>query len=754
MTDLGVFEVLPDFDGIGFPSAEVRALPPASSDRRTFATGSSKSLEATRSRHHDRSRARSCRHRQRARLRSSIHRAPGVVVLSPLRPRPDLLPAARDEEGFSDVVLDDMADFQSEYLRNTAVVSTVLTDRQGAAVRITDFAPRYRQFGRVFRPPQLIRMIEPVAGLPRITIRFRPTHDYGHPFAQHSVGSNHVRYLHEGTVIRLTTDAPLSYIESEAPFVLTRPLHLVFGVDERFQDDLETCREFCDRTIDYWMDWSRGLSISYDWQDEIIRAAITLKLSNFEETGGIIAAHTTSIPEAPGSGRTWDYRYCWLRDAYFVVKALNRIGATQTMEDFISFTLSIASNPNELMRPVYGVVPIDPMDEKTAPALKGYRGDGPVRIGNAAAEQVQNDTYGSVISPQCRCSTTAGCRGSATKDCSGCLESLGAKAGARLGSRQRYLGISRAPAHPYPFDRDVLGGLPPARRHRFAARPAGSRRLLERRRRARAPRAAAGRLEREAAGFPAAFGSDDLDASVLLLPDLGVIEAEDPRFVSTVTAMERELLREKHVMRYAAADDFGLPATAFLICRFWLVDAWWSLGRREERSCSSTRWRIAIAMGCYRRILTHKPGRCGEIFPQTYSMAGLILTAMRLSRSWEDRYWRGWWWYRIAWLSRAAMVKPADWRSPYAPCSSGTAASGSAGAERFDRRRRHHRTIQHGDMSYVLTDLVEADYQEYYNGFANRVLWPILHYRLDLAEFSRRDLSGYRRVNAFCQPAR
>ena len=261
-----------------------------------------------------------------------------------------------------------MADFQSEYLRNTAVVSTVLTDRQGAAVRITDFAPRYRQFGRVFRPPQLIRMIEPVAGLPRITIASaRPT-----------ITATRLRSIRSAAITFATcTKAPSSGsppmrrcpISSEAPFVLTRPLHLVFGVDERFQDDLKTtCREFCDRTIDYWMDWSRGLSISYDWQDEIIRAAITLKLSNFEETGGIIAAHTTSIPEAPGSGRTWDYRYCWLRDAYFVVKALNRIGATQTMEDFISFTLSIASNPNELMRPVYGVVPIDPMDEKTAPA--------------------------------------------------------------------------------------------------------------------------------------------------------------------------------------------------------------------------------------------------------------------------------------------------------------------------------------------------------------------------------------------------
>src|SRR5205823_6128516 len=303
-----------------------------------------------------------------------------------------------EEKGFSDVLLDDMADFQSEYLRNTAVVSTVLTDRQGGAVRITDFAPRFRQFGRIFRPPQLIRMIEPVAGLPRITIRFRPTHDYGQAFTHRSLGSNHIRYIHEGSVIRLTSDAPLSYIESEAPFVVTRPLHLVFGVDERFQDDLETsCREFCDRTIDYWMDWSRGLSISYDWQDEIIRAAITLKLSSFEETGGIIAAHTTSIPESPRSNRTWDYRFCWLRDAYFVVKALNRVGATQTMEDFISFILGIAANTEDMLRPVYSIVPTDPMDEWEATNLAGYRGDGPVRVGNAAAAQAQHDTYGSII---------------------------------------------------------------------------------------------------------------------------------------------------------------------------------------------------------------------------------------------------------------------------------------------------------------------------------------------------------------------
>ena len=279
--------------------------------------------------------------------------------------------AGDEEKGFCDVVLDDMVDFSSDYERNTAIVSTVLTNSH-ASVKITDFAPRFRNYERIFRPPQLIRIIEPAAGLPRVTIRVRPTSDYGKPIEDRSLGSNHITFRGKDLAIRLTTDGPLSSIEREAPFVLTKPIHMVLGPDEPLEGDIVTiCREFTDRTRDYWMEWVRRLSIAYEWQDAIIRAAIALKLSNFEETGGIVAALTTSIPEAPGSGRTWDYRYCWMRDAYFVVKALNRLGATKTMEGFISFILGIASE--ETCGPVYSVVPTDPMDEMIAPNLKGYR---------------------------------------------------------------------------------------------------------------------------------------------------------------------------------------------------------------------------------------------------------------------------------------------------------------------------------------------------------------------------------------------
>ena len=253
---------------------------------------------------------------------------------------------AHDEEkGFSDAVLDGLVDAQSEYLRNTAIVTTVLTAEDGSAIRITDFAPRFRNAGRMLRAPQLIRIIEPVAGMPRITIRFRPACNYGAPMPNRSLGSNHIRYWGSETAVRLTTDASPSNIERETPFILTQAIHLVFGPDEPFADDLEsTCREFAELTRDYWLEWVRRLAVGYEWQDAVIRAAITLKLCSFEETGAIVAALTTSIPEAPGSGRNWDYRYCWLRDAYFVVKALNCVGATRTMEHFADYALGIAAD--------------------------------------------------------------------------------------------------------------------------------------------------------------------------------------------------------------------------------------------------------------------------------------------------------------------------------------------------------------------------------------------------------------------------
>ncbi|MDP3174366.1 MAG: DUF5911 domain-containing protein, partial [Phenylobacterium sp.] len=243
----------------------------------------------------------------------------------------------RDPEGSSArglwaVDVEDTAEITQSYLRNTPILRTEITDARGAKLEIIDFAPRYRQFGRVYRPLAFIRLIRPLSGAPRVRIRMRPMAGWGAAPAEITVGSNHLRYTGGEMTLRLTTDAPVSHIEMERTFRLEEPITMFLGADEGFDAALAiTAERMLQETAEYWRGWVRTLSVPLEWQEAVIRSAITLKLCAYEETGAIVAALTTSIPEHAESGRNWDYRYCWLRDAYYVVQALNRLGAADML---------------------------------------------------------------------------------------------------------------------------------------------------------------------------------------------------------------------------------------------------------------------------------------------------------------------------------------------------------------------------------------------------------------------------------------
>jgi GH15 family glucan-1,4-alpha-glucosidase len=549
--------------------------------------------------------------------------------------------AGDEEKGFCDVVLADQVDSQATYVRNTAIVETILTDSHGGAVKITDFTPRFKRFERVFRPAQIVRRIEPIAGLPRITIRVRPTYNYGQKVTQIAIGSNHIRYVGLDHVTRLTTDAPLSYIEREVSFALTRPLNMVFGPDEPFVSGLEaTARDFLERTREYWLDWVRYLALPYEWQTAVTRAAITLKLCSFEETGAIVAAHTTSIPEADGSTRNWDYRYCWLRDAFFVVHALNRLGATQTMESYITYITDLAISGDKYLQPVHSIIPGTPLDEWIAPHLAGFKNNKPVRVGNEAVTQVQHDVYGSVVLGATQMFVDERLPKMGDEALFRRLEQLG-----RLASKfalepdagiWEYRGRQRV--HTYSA---ALCWAACDRLGRIAAR-------LGLEPEARQWKSEAKRLNDtildqawnpERGALTGAFGQPELDASNLLLPELGFISAKDERFVRTLELTGRELMLDGKIMRYTAADDFGLPETAFLVCNFWYIDALAQIGRREE---ARDRFKDILAHRNHFGILSEDlHAATGELwgnFPQTYSMAGIINSAMRLSQSWEEAW--------------------------------------------------------------------------------------------------------------------
>ncbi len=386
------------------------------------------------------------------------------------------------------------------------------------------------------------------------------------------------------------------------------------------------------------------LAVPFAWQEAVIPHEIPLRRCSFEETGEIVAGLTTSIPEAPGTQRNWDYRYCWLRDAYFSVHALNRLGATKTMEDFLRYITTVAAGEaNGELKPVYGILPTAALEEVEVPSLKGYRGMGPVRIGNAAQLQVQNDSYGSVVLAASQMFYDQRLPSRGDINLFRRLERLGAKAAERAlhpdAGIWEFRGRSAVHTHSAALcwaacDRLARIGLSLGRSDR-AEHWRGE---ADRIRKAILENAWSDTL----GSFTATFGGDSVDASLLLLHELGLVPAKDPRFLATLDYITKHLRRGQHLFRYATADDFGMPATSFTICTFWYIEALAAAGRRDEaREMFEQILACRNHVGLLSEDLDPKTGELWGNFPQTYSLVGIIVAAMRLSKSWEEGFWRG-----------------------------------------------------------------------------------------------------------------
>jgi len=544
-----------------------------------------------------------------------------------------------DARGFWSIELGGFERSEQEYIGNTAVLRTRLYSSNGSAVEVTDFCPRFERHGRMFRPQMLVRRVRPLAGTPRICVRLRPSFDYGARAPAITHGSNHIRYVSEDLALRLTTDAPVSYVLAETQFLLESDISLVLGADETLSDGTDAiARVFQEATEDHWRQWSRRLAVPAEWQDAVIRAAITLKLCQFEETGAIVAAMTTSIPEAPSSGRNWDYRYCWLRDAFFVVRALNSLSDVDTMEHYLRYLGNIVGQATDgHLQPVYGIALERRLDEREAPALAGYRGMGPVRIGNQAFEHHQHDVYGNVVLATAQSFFDRRLLRAATEQDFLRLERVGEQAWRvyatpdagmwELRTRER-IHTSSALMCWAACDR--------------LARIAAHRSLQERARHwdARAAeicQAIGSRaFDATRGSFMESFGGSDVEAGLLLMAETGFLPPGDARFAGTVALVEERLRRGLHLFRYAAADDFGQPTTAFNICTFWYIDALARIGRREEaRELFEHMLAARNHLGLLSEDIAPDSGEHWGNYPQTYSLVGIVNAAMRLSRGWE-----------------------------------------------------------------------------------------------------------------------
>jgi GH15 family glucan-1,4-alpha-glucosidase len=523
------------------------------------------------------------------------------------------------------------------YLENTNVLETTFETSDGS-FRVIDFAPRAILYDRVFRPTQLFRIVEPLTGTPRVSVRCEPKLGWsgGTPRPMH--GSNHIDYEGFSNRLRLTTDIPLAHVGGP-PFVLTERRHLVLSWGAPVEEPLIPLAErFLGETLRYWRRWVKHCNVPPYYQKEVIRSALALKLHCYEDTGAIVAAMTTSIPEAPGSGRTWDYRYCWLRDAYYALDALGSLGHFEEREHFLQYLLNVAASaPNLDLAPLYKVDGMPVSDERVLDLWPGFGGDGPVRVGNGAHHHQQHDIFGEMVlalTPIFVDERFTAERSPAALDL---IERLARKAMAVVGTPDAGIWEYRTEWKTQTFsslmcwaaaDRMALVAthFAPSQEQEF--------------------RAAAARIRDEigdrawnpdVSAFVGHYEGRDVDASLLQMATLRLFPPSDERLRATVDSIRRTLSQDGWLFRYHQDDGFGRPKVAFIICTFWLVEALAALGRTAEAASVMQHVHAALSpLGLLSEDYETSNLRMWGNFPQAYSHVGLIRAAFAASPRWSE----------------------------------------------------------------------------------------------------------------------
>lgn len=537
----------------------------------------------------------------------------------------------------------DLISAEQRYLDNTNILVTTLRAKDGSSFKITDFCPRFEQHGRMYRPNSLFRIVEPLSGSPTIRVSCKPVTGWEKTPAKPIRGNNHLRFDIGEDSLRLLTDMPLTYLCDETPFALKEPLYFALTWGLGLEDDLvRTTQGFLDQTREYWRSWVKHCSIPSLYQSETIRSALALKLHCYEDTGAILAALTTSLPEESGQGRNWDYRYCWLRDAYYVLTAFHNLGHFEEMEGFIKFLLNIAEKQEqsrERLSPVYKLDQTHPLPELDHPAWAGFQGNRPVRSGNQAAEHVQNDVYGEMILTLSPIFFDERFKHLRSKDHEDLLKHL-----AKLCAQN----ISKPDAGLW----EIRDGW---REHTFSNLMcwAGLDRLEKLQERgffkditldltAERARAEAAVMKAVNNGTVMNGPTDPtVDAALLQLPILRFPNDEICRKTIDIIREELKLADDPHgrafLYRYLRDDDFGRPQSSFLICSFWLVQALVRAGEMDEaKKIMAEVVSSATPLGLLSEHYIPKEKRQTGNFPQAYSHVGLINAAFAVSPAWGE----------------------------------------------------------------------------------------------------------------------
>ncbi|MDP3154484.1 MAG: glycoside hydrolase family 15 protein [Archangium sp.] len=523
------------------------------------------------------------------------------------------------------------------YLPNTNVLETRFVTIDGA-FRVLDFAPRFVQYDRSFRPTKLLRIVEPLSGTPRVRVLCDPILGWSKKRPRREFGSHHLSFKGYDSEVRLTTDAPLSYLNDE-PFALTERKHFVFSWGEPVEQPLEAlCERFLRETVRYWHNWVKNCEIPPAYQEEVIRSALALKLHCFEDTGAIVAAVTTSIPEAPGTGRNWDYRYCWLRDAFYTLGAFRLLGHFEEREQFIHYLLNVASSaPDLALAPLYRIDGKADLHEKILPDWPGFLNEGPVRVGNGAALHTQNDVFGEMVLALTPMFLDARFREQVTAPVLDLVTRLTRRAIAVAGQPDAGIWEIRSEWRPQTFSAMMCWAAADrmtriAQQHRPIDAPefaAAATRIRD--------ELLSQAVDAKRGNLVADYGGTEVDAALLQAVTLRLLTPEDPRMHATVAAVRADLEHNGWLRRYRTDDGLGVPSVAFSLCTFWLIEAMARLGHPEEARALLDKVRdVKSPLGLLSEDLDPVTGVMWGNFPQAYSHVGLIHAAFAAAPRWSE----------------------------------------------------------------------------------------------------------------------
>ncbi len=525
-----------------------------------------------------------------------------------------------------------------EYLRNTAILVTRYSDGENA-FEVRDFMPRYQKNnGKYHTPPEIVRYIKHISGKPVFRVAYKPQLQYALGETQTYSKkkfivslTNRVKY---DTLFLYSSFSQKAILEEDEITLNEDGYFLICYNEKLIEPNTEKMYLEFERTKIYWLDWVDRTPRYKKFNEQIVRSGITLKMLTYDRSGAVLAAITTSLPETIGEVRNWDYRFCWIRDASMVIKVVSELGHKNSAKRYLQFIIDLMPDKDEKLQIMYGINKEKTLTEYTLDHLDGYQGSKPVRIGNAAYKQRQNDIYGilmDVIHEQLNKFSNDIDNGeelwSITKAIVWIVERHWREADKGIWEfrgEDRHFTFSKVLCW-VAIDRAVKVAKMFGKQRKVAKWQELEREIKE--------DIHENAWNEDVGAFVQSYGTHHLDASVLLMEPYGFIDAHDPKYVSTVKAIERDLSNDGLLYRYKNEDDFGLPSSSFTICTFWFINSLFKIGE-EEKALKLFKRLLGYSnhLGLFSEDIDFETKRLLGNFPQAYSHLALIECAINFSR--------------------------------------------------------------------------------------------------------------------------